>query len=158
MQDIEEECKHYLHTYVSDLSDEQAKRRGASICSAFQKMLTVGHEHCQHPNIVQVLSVPIGQLTNVMETLRVPEPLKKELVLRVFMDASDGFIVAITKVEAEVGVPGMSLAMGITPPRKSNFEEIILNGIKPQQLIEGFLRVIHQTSVVGMATQPPAMA
>ena len=155
MSSIGEECEHYLRTYVSELSDEQAIRRGESLCAAFQKMLLVGHEHCTHPITVQVLAIPLRDLKKGV--IEIPRDIQDKAVFRLFMDAHDGFSIVFTMPEIQSSATS-SVAVSVMPPRQTNFAELLLNGIRPQQIIEGLLKVVHTTLCNNMATQAPASA
>jgi hypothetical protein len=152
MQVIEEECQHFLETYVSELSEERAVRRGQAICSAFQKLLVVGHEHCNHELNCQVLEMPAEELQH----FEVPRGMERKLKFHLFMDYTKGFEVAIHRVED----PTVELraAMGVLPKHPTTYQEILDHGIKPRQLVEGFLRIVHQNAAQMMATQGEASA
>jgi hypothetical protein len=148
---IEEECNHFLKTYVSDISAEIAHRRGAAIASQFQKLLTIGHEHCAHPMVVQVLVVPLDKLKEG-SVPDVPGHLRGKMVMRCFVDARDGFYRMVSASEVIAGV-----AIGAQPLR-SSFEELTSMGIAPQEIVQGMLQVIFDTTVNAMTNMPTAQA
>ena len=100
---IEEECNHFLRTYVSELSREQATRRCAAIIAQFERLLLVGHEHCTHPMNVQLAVIPVDRLK-----LEVPEKMKGQLVVRIFVDTKEGFLMMVTGKEV---VPGVAIGI-----------------------------------------------
>ena len=146
---IEEECKHFLNTFVNDLSLDLAKKRSETIITQVQRLLIIGHERCTHPHNVQVLAVPVEEVKDI----EVPEGMDGKLVIRFFIDRHNGMLMLVTPKEPTDGV-----VVSMRAPRHTTIDEMAEFGITPQKLITGVLEVMHNTSANDIATQPAVSA
>jgi hypothetical protein len=153
---LEEECNSFLETQLSGLSEEQVKRRGSTILSQFQKLLCVGHEHCDHSQAVQVVAIPVERI----KSLQPPGHLKMgPLFVRIFLDSKEGLLMTVTPEPVSIKSHGLEgVAMAMLPPRQTNYEEVLENGITPQELVSGVLQVLHNSAIHNSATQASARA
>jgi hypothetical protein len=154
-ENLEEECKLILSDVTSLMHGDVVARRSERILDAFQKLLVLGHDdHCQHNHSVQLVVVPVSEVKGMR--LPVPENLKDKFKLRLLMDGRHGYVMTVTG--EEMVIDGDIFAPSVMPPRPTSFNEIVRNGFTPQQLIEGALKVLHQTIARNIANIPPASA
>lgn len=157
---LEEECDRFLEVFVSDLSEDAAKRRCEMIISHLCRLIMTGHEQCRHDNVVPIFFMDADRIPQLDPVVR-SQCAELKLVAHVLYSSKNGFLLAIMpqpKSEEENSLEHTLEMMTALPPRPTSIEEIFSNGITPSDIVQGVKKLLHGTLARTTATQSPAMA